>query len=67
MRPYMHRIHGAEAVAAFSAATKFDTRWRLLSSLRDIGRQAAEDWLAANFDAIGARSTMDLREGYARR
>ena len=67
MRPFMHRIHGAEAVAAFSAATKFDTRWRLLLSLRDIGRQAADDWLAASFDAIGERSTMDLREGYVRR
>jgi len=65
MRPFMHRIHGAGDVAAYSAATKLDTRWRFLSKLRDIGRSAADAWLAAHFDDIGARSTMNLRIGYA--
>ncbi|HEY8579879.1 MAG TPA: patatin-like phospholipase family protein, partial [Beijerinckiaceae bacterium] len=63
-RLFMHRIDGAEEIAAFSADSKFDTRWSFLSNLHEIGRRAGAAFLAAHFDAIGARSTLDLRMAY---
>ena len=56
----MHRIDGAEALAAYPAGTKLSSDWRTLKALHDIGREAATGWLAANFDALGDRPTLDL-------
>ena len=33
-------------------------------NLKEIGRQAADQWLGANFDAIGRRSTIDIKEKF---
>jgi hypothetical protein len=30
--------------------------------LRDAGRQTAQSWLAANYEAIGVRGTLDLHD-----
>ncbi|MBN8998523.1 MAG: patatin-like phospholipase family protein [Rhizobiales bacterium] len=57
----MHRIEASRALAEFSAMTKFDTSIAFFGRLRDAGRAAAKDWLAANHDAIGVRGTVDLR------
>ena len=35
-----------------------------LRTLRDIGRETAETWLAANFEKLGVESTVDLREQF---
>ncbi|MGE3247153.1 MAG: patatin-like phospholipase family protein [Beijerinckiaceae bacterium] len=59
--PRMHRIGGTDEFAMFSAATKFDTRWSFLTHLRDLGRSAAKAWLEENYDAIGAKGTLNLR------
>lgn len=61
MRPFVHRIDGADEVAMFSASSKFDTRWAFLVHLRDIGREAARKWLEQNYASIGVASTLDLR------
>ena len=37
----MHRIDGAEALAAYPAGTKLSSDWRTLKALHDIGRAAA--------------------------
>jgi NTE family protein len=55
----LHRIGGNGALEKFSADTKFDTSSSFLQELRDLGRDSAKAWLAANFDAIGERSTLD--------
>ena len=34
--------------------------WPFLKQLRDLGRDDAEAWLEANFDAIGVESTLDI-------
>ena len=60
MRPNLHRIDGADKLKAFSADTKSNTSWTFLTSLRDIGRAAAKAWLAAHFDDIGVKGTIDL-------
>jgi NTE family protein len=56
----LHRIGGEGRLDRFPADTKFDASWGFLQELRDIGRVSAKDWLAANFDAIGVRSTLDV-------
>jgi NTE family protein len=56
----LHRIGGDGRLGAYSADTKFDVSWRFLQELRDLGRDSAKAWLAANFDAIGERSTLDV-------
>jgi NTE family protein len=60
IRPNLHRIDGADPLKAFTADTKGDTHWAFLTMLRDIGRTAAQQWLAAHFDDIGVKGTMDL-------
>jgi NTE family protein len=58
----MHRIDGGEALKEITAASRLSTELAFLEKLRDIGREAGENWLKANFDAIGVRSTLDLDE-----
>ena len=57
----MHRIDGGGALAELSASSKLNAEWSFLKHLRDIGRRAAESWLAAHFNDIGTRSTLDLK------
>lgn len=57
----VHSIKADEAMLAYPASTKYDTSWRFLTELRDLGREAAGAWLDENVEAVGARSTIDLR------
>lgn len=65
MRPFMHRIDGAEPMKAFDSASRLSNQWPFLEQLRDIGRAAAQSWLAAHYDDIGQRATLDLRVAYS--
>jgi NTE family protein len=56
----VHRVAADEALAAFGASSKLDTRWRFLQQLHGIGRDAADRWLARNFRHLGQRSSVDL-------
>jgi NTE family protein len=56
----VHRIAADEALAAFGAQSKLDTRWSFLQQLHAIGRDAADRWLALNFKHLGQRSSVDL-------
>ena len=60
VRPFMHRIDGADPLKRFSAASKLDASWESLVAIREIGRTAARAWLDANYDSIGKCDTMDL-------
>jgi NTE family protein len=62
----LHRIGGAGRLDAFSADTKLDVSWAFLQELRDLGRTAAQDWIAAHYDDIGERSTLDVPATLAR-
>lgn len=64
-RNFVHRVDGGAALLPFSAGSKIDVGWSLLTQLRDIGRRAAKDWLDKNYDAIGQRDTIDLRMAYS--
>ncbi len=56
----LHRIGGDGRLDRLPADTKFDASWGFLQELRDLGRASAKHWLAANFDAIGVHSTLDV-------
>ncbi|MGS1094483.1 patatin-like phospholipase family protein [Aquamicrobium terrae] len=56
----MHRIDADEAFKGLSASSKINAEWAFLEYLRDLGRDAASDWLEAHFDAVGERPTLDL-------
>jgi NTE family protein len=45
-------------------SSKLNADWGALTDLRDRGRERAEEWLEANYDDIGKRSTVDIRERY---
>jgi NTE family protein len=59
-RELLHRIGGDGKLETFGAETKLDSSWTFLTMLRDLGRDSAEQWLKANFDAIGETSTLDV-------
>ena len=52
----MHRIDADEAFKDLSASSKVNAEWAFLEYLRDLGRTAAEDWLADHFDAVGRQA-----------
>ncbi|MDP3896629.1 MAG: patatin-like phospholipase family protein, partial [Mesorhizobium sp.] len=56
----MHRIDADDAFRDLSASSKVNAEWAFLEYLRDLGRSAADDWLEANFDAVGTKPTVDL-------
>lgn len=58
----MHRIDADEAFKDLSASSKINAEWAFLEYLRDLGRSAAEDWLADHFDAVGKTATLDLSD-----
>ncbi len=60
-RNRVHRIDATEALAKYSAATKLDTSWHFFQELHKAGQKAGKEWLAAHYDDIGVKSTVDLR------
>jgi len=60
----VHAIRSDEIMSDFSAASKFDTSWRCLSRLRDLGRHAAELWLETHFEKIGVCSTIEFHDAH---
>ena len=61
-RMNMHMIHDRRELRALDASSKLNAEWAFLRHLFDIGRGAAERWLATNFDDLGQRSTIDTRQ-----
>lgn len=63
-RVFMHRIHGGENLDEFTAASRLSAQWGFFKQLKDLGRNAARTWLAENYQFIGRKSTLDLRDAY---
>jgi NTE family protein len=61
----LHRIDGEGVLDDVTAATRLTPTWSLVGDLRDRGRATAKAWLAANYDALGTRGTLDLRAAYS--
>jgi len=56
----MHLIKDEEFIAALGSSTKYNVKWEFLLSLKEKGRQAAEEWLKENLNRLGRETTMDL-------
>ncbi len=56
----LHRIHSDEDLIHLSPSSKLNAEWEYLTTLRDLGRDQAERWLARNRKHIGKRSTFDV-------
>jgi NTE family protein len=65
MRPFVHRIDGGSHLRQYSAASKLDASWGLLSELHELGRACAKEWLDEHYPAIGNKGTLDLRMAFA--
>ncbi len=64
-RVLMHRIGGDGSLEGLSASSRLTAEFGFLLRLRDLGRAAAQGWLAQHYDAIGQRSTLDLKAAYS--
>ncbi len=60
----MHRIALSEALTDVDASSKLDAKWDFFLMLKKAGRAAAKKWLAAHYDDLGKRSTIELRKEY---
>jgi NTE family protein len=59
-RMFIHWLGNDAAMAALGTATKLETNWSFLRGLFEEGRRTAAQWLDANAEAVGDRSTVDL-------
>jgi NTE family protein len=57
-RVNVHILSGQEKMLPLGASSKLNTEWAFLEHLRDLGRAAADAWIAAHFDDINRRSTV---------
>jgi NTE family protein len=60
----MHAIRADRDLSHLGMESKLDPSWNHLTDLRDRGRARAAEWLEENFDALGRRSTVDIRADY---
>jgi len=60
-RERIHIIENQNALIPLGASSKMNAEWAFLMHLRDLGRETATRWLETHFEAIGVRSTVDLR------
>lgn len=57
---YLHRIEAQDMLASLGRASKLNAEWEFLTYLRDLGAQAAADWLDKHYDKIGKDSSADF-------
>ena len=57
----VHIVEAQDELRPLGASSKLNAEWAFLRHLFDIGRRAADRWLAESFDSIGRQSTVDLR------
>lgn len=57
----MHCIRADELMSRFSVSSKLDPQWQLLCTLCTSGRAEAQAWLQTHLNAVGHRSSVDIR------
>ena len=60
----LHRIDGGDAMKEYPASTKSSTDAAMIRTLFEIGQERTRNWLAHHFEAVGERSTVDIRRDY---
>lgn len=61
-RVRIHSIRSDCPLTEYSVASKFNVDIAFLETLKGRGRSIADDWISENFDSIGARSSVNIRE-----
>ncbi len=57
---HLHMVGDEDTMGSLTLESKFNPEWGFLSRLRDAGHTATRRWLAANFESIGIKSTLDV-------
>jgi len=60
----VHSIEAETFMRDLSVSSKLNADWEFLTRLRDVGRERADQWLAANFDLLGVNSSVDIQDRY---
>ncbi len=58
----VHRIDANDDLTPLGASSKLNAEWEFLTHLFEIGRAAASEWLNKNYEDLGKRSTVNIRE-----
>ena len=58
-------IESRKKMRPLGASSKLNAEWAFLRHLFDIGRDAAETWIANHYDDLGMRSSVDVREMFS--
>jgi NTE family protein len=61
-RVLVHMVEDEMSLSALGASSKLNTEHEFLDMLFAKGRQATEHWLATHFEALGERSTVNIRD-----
>jgi NTE family protein len=66
LRPvFMHMIGDELQMQKYGVSSKLNADWCFVQTLRKLGRDAADKWLADHFDQIGVRSTFEVESMFA--
>lgn len=60
----IHSIRSDRALDDLRVASKYNVELDFLEELKQRGRVIAHEWIEQNFDALGERSSVDIRELY---
>jgi NTE family protein len=63
-RVNVHWIEAEKQMRGLGVSSKLNARVDFLLHLKEIGRGVAERWLDTHYDAIGERSSIDIREKF---
>lgn len=59
---FIHIVSANDEMRHLDASSKLNAEWAFLQHIFEIGRKTAEQWLAAHFDDLGERSSVDLAD-----
>lgn len=59
---HFHSISADQVLNDFGLASKFNTSWKFLNTLRNTGRESADKWLRENHHQVGHHSSIDIRK-----
>jgi NTE family protein len=63
-RMLIHSISADKVMLRLSVNSRLNADWEFLQHLKEIGRSYADEWLAENYQHLGVKSSVDIREQY---
>lgn len=57
---FIHNINPEVDIHQLNTSSKLNANWDFLTSMKNIGRRYASEWLNQHYDAIGVRTTTDI-------